>query len=183
MEALPLICHPATPCSYVSAVTARVDRLSTDLLVVYYQVEGDIDQLQLPAQRRSAHTDGLWQHTCFEAFVRESGARSYVELNFSPSSEWAIYRFDDYRRGMTPVEPQHAPKIICRRRENRLEADVDVHLTGLVPREELRLGLAAVREDLQGRISYWALAHAPGNADFHHDAGFALNLARTGDEE
>ncbi|HEY7641483.1 MAG TPA: DOMON-like domain-containing protein [Steroidobacteraceae bacterium] len=183
MESLPLVCHPATPCDYVSAVTARVDRLSTDLLVVYYQVEGDIDQLQLPQQRRSAHTDGLWQHTCFEAFVRANGARAYVELNFSPSSEWAIYRFDDYRRGMTPVEPAHAPKIICRRRENRLEADVDVHLTSLVPRAELQLALATVLEDLQGRISYWALAHPQGNPDFHHDAGFALTLTPTGDEE
>jgi hypothetical protein len=182
MEPLPLVCHPATPCDYVSAVTARVDRLSSDLLVIYYQIEGDIDQLQLPPQRRSTHTDGLWQHTCFEAFVRESGARKYVELNFSPSSEWAIYRFDDYRRGMTAVEPQDAPKIICRRRENRLEADVDVHLSGLMPRTELKLGLAAVLEDLQGRISYWALAHAPGNADFHHDAGFVLTLTATGEE-
>jgi hypothetical protein len=183
MEALPLVCHPATPCSYVSAVTARVDRLSADLLIVYYQIEGDIDQLQLPPQRRSAHTDGLWQHTCFEAFVRESGQRRYIELNFSPSSEWAIYSFDDYRRGMTPIEPPHAPKIICRRRENRLEADVDVHLTGIVPQAELQLALSAVLEDQQGKISYWALAHAPGNPDFHHEAGFALRLTPTGDEE
>ena len=183
MEALPLVCHPATPCSYVSAVTARVDRLSADLLVVYYQIEGDIDQLQLPPQRRSAHTDGLWQHTCFEAFVRETGVRSYIELNFSPSSEWAIYRFDDYRRGMTPLTPPHAPKIICRRRENTLEADVDVHLSGLLPRAVLQLALSAVLEDQQGRISYWALAHPPGNADFHHDAGFSLRLAPSGDEE
>ena len=29
MEALPLTCHPATPCTYVSSVTARVDRLSS----------------------------------------------------------------------------------------------------------------------------------------------------------
>jgi hypothetical protein len=183
MEPLPLVCHPATPCPYVSAVTARVDRLSADLLVIYYQVEGDIDELQLPPQRRSAHTDGLWQHTCFEAFVRESGVRSYVELNFSPSSEWAIYRFDDYRRGMAAIEPPHAPKIICRRREDRLEADVDVHLTGMLPQAELQLGLSAVLEDQQGKISYWALAHPPGNADFHHDAGFALRLAPPRDEE
>lgn len=183
MEPLPLVCHPASPCDYVSAVTARVDQLSTDLLVVYYQVEGDIDQLQLPPQRRSAHTDGLWQHTCFEAFVRESGVSSYIELNFSPSSEWAIYRFDDYRRGMTPLTPPHAPKIICRRRENTLEADVDVHLSGLLPRAALQLALSAVLEDQQGRISYWALAHPPGNADFHHDAGFTLRLAPTGDAE
>ena len=84
---------------------------------------------------------------------------------------------------MTAVEPQHAPKIICRRREDRLEADVDVHLSGLLPQTALQLGLAVVLEDQQGRISYWALQHPPGNADFHHDAGFALQLARTGDEE
>jgi hypothetical protein len=84
---------------------------------------------------------------------------------------------------MTPIEPPHAPKIICRRRENRLEADVDVHLAGMVPRAELQLALSAVLEDLQGRISYWALAHPPGNADFHHDAGFTLKLTPTGDEE
>jgi len=183
MEPLPLICHPATPCSYVSAITARVDRLSEDLLILYYQVEGDVDQLQLPPQRRSAHTDGLWQYTCFEAFVRPGGARNYLELNFSPSSEWAVYRFDDYRRGMTAVEPPHAPKIICRRRESRLEADVDVHLSGLVPRTQLQLALAVVLEDQQGRISHWALAHPPGNADFHHDAGFTLQLPPAGDEE
>ncbi len=183
MEALPLICHAATPCTYVSAVTARVDRLSEDLLILYYQIAGDIDQLQLPPQRRSAHTDGLWQHTCFEAFVRANGARNYVELNFSPSSEWAVYGFDDYRRGMTAVEPQHAPKIICRRREDRLDADIDVHLSGLVPQPDLQLALAVVLEDQQGRISYWALKHPPGNADFHHDAGFALQLPGTGDEE
>ena len=183
MEALPLICHPATPCAYVSAVTARVDRLSEDLLILWYQVVGDIDQLQLPAQHRSAHTDGLWQHTCFEAFIRAEGARNYLELNFSPSSEWAVYRFDDYRRGMTAIEPPHVPKILCRRREARLEADIDVHLSGLLPQENLQLALAVVLEDLQGRISYWALKHPPGNADFNHDAGFALTLPRAGDEE
>jgi hypothetical protein len=157
--------------------------LSEDLLILYYEIVGDLDQLQLPPQRRSGHTDGLWQHTCLEAFVRPDGARSYVELNFSPSSEWAVYRFEDYRRGMTAVEPPHAPKIICRRREDRLEADVDVHCSGLFPRADLQLALAVVLEDHRGGVSYWALQHPPGNADFHHDAGFVLKLSSTGDEE
>jgi hypothetical protein len=182
MEALPLVCHPSTPCNYVSAVSARVDRMSADLLILYYEIVGDIDQLQLPPQRRSAHTDGLWQHTCFEAFVRAAGVRNYVELNFSPSSEWAVYRFDDYRRGMTPVEPPHAPKIICRRREDRLEADVDVHCSGLVPRADLQLALAVVLEDQHGVISYWALHHPHATPYFHNYAGFVLKLPRAGDK-
>jgi hypothetical protein len=125
----------------------------------------------------------LWQHTCFEAFIQPEGVRNYVELNFAPSSEWAVYRFDDYRRGMTAVEPPHAPKIICRRREDRLEADVDVHCAGLVPQTDLQLALAVVLEDQHGVISYWALQHSPGNPDFHNDAGFVLKLPRTGDAE
>ena len=40
----------------------------------------------------------------------------------------------------------------------------------------LRLALAAVVEEDDGRLSYWALQHAPGNPDFHHPEGFALEL-------
>jgi hypothetical protein len=39
-----------------------------------------------------------------------------------------------------------------------------------------RLGLAAVIEEKGGRISYWALAHAPGKPDFHHRDCFQLRL-------
>jgi hypothetical protein len=64
-----------------------------------------------------------------------------------------------------------------------LEADVDVHCSGLVPQTDLQLALAVVLEDQHGVISYWALNHAPGNPDFHNDAGFVLKLPRAGDEE
>jgi hypothetical protein len=39
-----------------------------------------------------------------------------------------------------------------------------------------RIGLTAVIEELNGDKSYWALAHAPGQPDFHHAAGFVLEL-------
>jgi hypothetical protein len=29
---------------------------------------------------------------------------------------------------------------------------------------------------LSGALSYWALRHPPGKPDFHHPAGFALEL-------
>ena len=40
----------------------------------------------------------------------------------------------------------------------------------------LRLGAAAVLEDDNGRLSYWALCHPPGKPDFHHPDGFVLEL-------
>lgn len=185
MPELSLHCHISTPCPWISAITARVDRLSDDLLVFYYQIEGDIDRLQLPAQQRSAHTNGLWRHTCFEAFVRPQAAKQYFEFNFSPSSEWAVYRFDHYRRNMQSIEPTHPPKIICRRREGELDADVDVHLGALdiSGSGELQVALAAVLEDQHGAISYWALAHPEGKPDFHHEAGFTLTLPRAAGEK
>jgi len=184
MQALALTCHPSAPCAYVRAVSVRTDRASEDLLALSYRVEGDLDQLQLPARRRPAQTDGLWQHTCFEAFVQCGDTRAYLELNFSPSSEWAIYRFDDYRRGMQLQAPQHPPEIVCRRRKDLLETDVNVRLDRLfterVRVDGLRLGLAAVLEDRRGQLSYWALAHPSGRPDFHHADSFAVSLPQPG---
>jgi len=42
-----------------------------------------------------------------------------------------------------------------------------------------RLGLAAVIEETNGRMSYWALKHPLGKADFHQTDGFALELPAT----
>jgi hypothetical protein len=36
-----------------------------------------------------------------------------------------------------------------------------------------------VIEAIDGTLSYWALAHAPGSPDFHHLDCFALELAAT----
>jgi len=40
-----------------------------------------------------------------------------------------------------------------------------------------RLGLSAVIEETSGRKSYWALAHPPGKADFHHADCFTHELS------
>jgi hypothetical protein len=40
----------------------------------------------------------------------------------------------------------------------------------------LRIALAAVIEDENGRLSYWGLRHPPGKPDFHHPDGFALEV-------
>jgi hypothetical protein len=158
----------------------QIDRPSDDLLVLCYRIAGELDALDLPAQQRSAPADGLWRATCFEAFVRPVGERGYLEFNFSPSSEWAIYRFDDYRSGMRALSPQQPPKIICRRRERELDADVDVHLgsLGLPAGADLELSLSAVLQDRTGALSYWALAHPAERPDFHHADSFLLKLAR-----
>jgi hypothetical protein len=39
-----------------------------------------------------------------------------------------------------------------------------------------RIGLSAVIEDVDGGLSYWALAHPSDKPDFHHPDSFALTL-------
>lgn len=184
MHPTPLLCHPSTPDEIVTGITVEVDSLTTDLLVLDYRIRGDIDRLQLPAQAPSKFQDLLWQHTCFEAFIGFTDSDAYFEFNFSPSSQWAVYRFENYRQGVTSIAPLPAPRVIVRRHGDELEADVDIHLgaiPGLTAEEikgrELRLAISAVMKNDQGRICYWALAHPPGKPDFHHRDGFALRLA------
>lgn len=185
MAPLELIPHPSTPCPGVQRLTVAVDRVSADLLVLCYEVEGDLDELVLPPQARSQRADGLWQNTCFEAFLRASAAPAYVELNLSPSSEWAVYAFDSYRQGMTAIEADPPPRIVCRRHSDRLVADVDVHLGALDERYrgELDAALSAVLKNRHGATSYWALAHPAGKPDFHHADGFALRVSAAGDSQ
>ena len=48
-------------------------------------------------------TDGLWRHTCFEAFIAAAVRPEYWEYNLSPSGAWAAYHFTGYRAGMEPL--------------------------------------------------------------------------------
>jgi hypothetical protein len=71
-----------------------------------------------------------------------------------------------------------APQITWRETTDGFEftADLDLSATGLPPAGPWRAGLTAVIEETSGRTGYWALAHPPGRADFHHHDGFALDL-------
>jgi hypothetical protein len=184
MSVHPLIRHPAAPCAHVAAVSVQVDRISESLLALRYRVECDLDRLEVPEPRPPVPMDDLWRHTCFEAFAKRGGARAYLELNFSPSSEWAIYAFEDYRHGRQPLAARHPPEIVCRSRGGLLEADVRLRLDDLLPKRTgvagLRLGMAAVLEDRQGQLSYWALAHPADRPDFHHPDSFVLSLPALG---
>jgi hypothetical protein len=123
----------------------------------------------------------LWQHTCFEAFVAQDPTAGYYELNFSPSTEWAIYRFSAYRQAMAAVEAHHPPRICVHREPGRLRLEASIALALLPALRDspaLRLALCAVIEEVPPRLSYWALVHPAAKPDFHQPAGFALSLSR-----
>lgn len=158
----------------------RVDVTRTpDALVLAYTLEGDVDALRIAAPAAPAIVHGLWEHTCFEAFVAADGAVAYHEMNLAPSGAWAAFAFRGYREGRPLSDPALAPGIAVRREAGRLLLDARVslaHLSPAYPAARLRVALAAVVEAADGGRSFWAIRHPAGRPDFHHRDGFALVL-------
>jgi hypothetical protein len=167
--------HPDCRCDAITSIDVDVERNGA-ALTLRYRVLGDIAALVLPPVSESVRADGLWQHTCFEAFVRENGSRAYCELNFSPSTEWDAYLFDDYRQGVRNADIAR-PAIAVRSSEREFELRGTAMLPAMAD-APWRLALSAVIEEASGRKSYWALAHPPGKPDFHHPDCFVAELAR-----
>jgi hypothetical protein len=120
----------------------------------------------------------LWQHTCFEAFIRSAESPAYREFNFAPSGQWQAYAFSEYRVGGL-LEPAADPLIECAVEPGRLTLTATISAADLPPGSLLRIGLSAVVKNAAGDLSYWALLHAAGKSDFHHPDTFALEIERT----
>jgi hypothetical protein len=166
--------HPDTPSIKVTAVDVALTATPGDDLLIGYFVTGTED-LVVPEWAAGHRRDRLWETTCFEVFLKPEGGEAYFEFNFSPSTDWAAYRFQRHREGRSdlprPVDPLATRGVEIF--DPLLEVDLD--LSGL-PNVAMRLGLSAVIEERGGRKSYWALAHPPGDPDFHDPACFALEL-------
>jgi len=162
--------HPDTVSSAISGIEVQVSRRGPGTLALHYLVQGRSADLLLPPTAHPARADKLWEHTCFEAFVRSGKDEAYCELNFSPSTQWAAYRFASYRRGVREADIA-PPRIETQIAPDRFDLSVELALPGEGP-----LGLSAVVEERSGAKSWWALAHPPGAPDFHHPACFALEL-------
>lgn len=168
-----LICHPDTPASTVNSVEMDMSlRQAGGWSLTFYVTPAAA--LKLPVPTPSMRTDGLWRHTCFELFLRAERS-GYLEFNFSPSTQWAAYRFDRYRAGMDKLDLVEPPVIETGRQGSSFVLEATVSLDGVVPRP-LVASLTAVIEESDGTKSYWALRHPPGKPDFHHPDGFALQL-------
>ena len=172
--------HPDSPCRVVLQIEVDIARPRPDALMLSYIVTGTMTDILMPPVAAATRGDKLWQHTCFEAFVRVSSDAGYYEFNFAPSTQWAAYRFSSHRNGMHAAGEIDAPRIEVRPglQSWTLHASLDISgLPELVREASWQVGLSAVIEDTGGRLSYWALAHPPGKPDFHHADCFALEFS------
>lgn len=170
-----LTCHPDTPCAVVTQMRAYAARTSSAILHLHYRIEGAVAAIAIPDPGKPERRDGLWQHSCFEAFLRAGDGAGYHEFNFAPSRSWAAYRFEGYRDGMAPALDVAEPVITLKASEQSFELKVSLDLHAPA-HSAWRLGLSAVIEEKSGAKSYWALAHPPGKPDFHYSDCFVLQL-------
>jgi hypothetical protein len=165
--------HPLTPTAAVRRVMVNIRR-DDDNLRMRFRIRGDPECLALPRISEPRRADGLWERTCFECFIRANRQAAYYEFNLSPSTEWAVYRFDAYRSGRVDAD-MPAPAVNVSRRPDRFELSAHIAAPS-IGATDWRVGLAAVVEERDGGKSYWALAHPAGDPDFHHPDCFVLEL-------
>ncbi|MDP2015975.1 DOMON-like domain-containing protein [Hydrogenophaga sp.] len=173
-----LQCHPATPAGLQLSVSVVVGVASEGLRLVY-TVSGNTTGLRIPPTTAPGSADGLWQHTCLEAFVAAEGDVAYREFNFSPSGQWAVYRFASERvRDTTTPDAVKLPTTHAVITPTQLTLTAHLPWSAL-PRHAttLCIALSAVIEEANGHLSYWALQHPRERPDFHHPAGRTLRLA------
>lgn len=171
-----LMLHPGSPDLGVEGVAVAAALDADGSLTLEYVLTGQLQSLRIPGIGPVEPGDRLWEHTCFEAFVRADRHPGYFEFNFSPSRRWAAYAFKGYREA-DAAWTGSAPSIEVGRAAARLELSIrlpEAARTLMQQSRQLRLGLSAVVESAAGEVAYWALRHPPGRADFHHDEAFAL---------
>ncbi|MFZ5702163.1 MULTISPECIES: DOMON-like domain-containing protein [Pseudomonadota] len=166
--------HPAFPGPTGVSLSVSWSISQNQTLTIAYHVADPGNRILWPAPAQG-RSDGLWQHTCFEAFIGSTTGPAYAEFNLAPSGAWAAYAFDDYRSGMRDLAVSRDPQI----------AGAGGLWTATIPLAELnallgpapwRLAITAVIEARDGARSYWSLAHPPGKPDFHHPDCFAARL-------
>ena len=178
--------HPTSPDAGtpgqgpVGRLLATMYALPEGGAVFEFRIEGGaLDQLVIPAPRRPAAAEALWEHTCFEAFLGRPGESAYREYNFSPSGQWAVYGFRAPRERDEAYRPATPPEIHCTQDDGTLLLEAHVP-AALLPDtgdgSDLQVGLAAVIERRDGPLEYWALRHTADQPDFHARDTFVLSL-------
>src|SRR6476620_1494322 len=124
----PLRLHPDSVCTDVIDVHAWIVHSRPDSLRLSYVVTGNISRISIPPAAVATRGDRLWEHTCFEAFIRASSGVGYYEFNFSPSAQWAAYMFNGYRSGRSEAAEIGAPAVEVRSSPDRYTLQATLEL-------------------------------------------------------
>lgn len=173
---LPFPQQPAPDIQILGSVTRLGDHFSLS-----YQVTGQWNVLELPSSsEHPGRKHELWQTTCFEFFLGRIDSAQYWEFNLSPSGDWNVYRFHDYRQGMQEELAIVALPYQIATHPAAIQLGLSLDLSALIqPEQPIQIAITAVMKTNNKPnefISYWALAHTVSQPDFHQRNSFILSL-------
>ena len=171
----PFHLRPFVPAPGGLSLAGHITR-TADGLRALYRLEGAVAVEIPPLSPAPARRDELWRDTCLELFFAVPGEPGYVEVNVSPSGDWAAYAFTGYRKDMAPlpgVRVQAEPP----RRAAGGALELAFTLETEAPLPPLLEGAAcAVLAHPDGTRSYWAVTHPGERPDFHQRSAFLLRV-------
>ncbi len=101
----------------------------------------------------------------------------YREVNLSPSGDWNVYTFSDYRQGM---QEELAVRVLPFKEQRQPESDrlaLDFPLAKLIaPEQPVEAAVSAVLQGKNGQRCFYALSHCAFRPDFHQRESFLLHL-------
>jgi len=168
--------HEQSDSNVVDSVSVDVEHDVNGNLTLDYRISADINRILIPEKQDTVRADNLWRSTCCEIFCQDAGQSAYHEINLSPSSRWAFYKFDQYRGAMQRPDVKIPPRISMERHDGGiiLRAQLDPSLISSLDNDgDVHVGLSAIVEGISGDKTYWALRHPPGPPDFHNQDCFA----------
>lgn len=165
----PLMLHNSCDLGPIRSVTAEVK--DTDVgCEARFRLEGRVDRIKIPEAAPSIRTDDLWKTTCFEIFWQPVSGTYYREFNLSPSGRWAAYDFDSFREGMRDAPVDAISLSVAQGSSNGVgELELIATIASDLP-TPAQVALNAIVEHEDGGLQFWALAFAPGKAEFHSEA-------------
>lgn len=165
---------PNSPGAY--AIYVNLEK-SHNEISAEFQLHGDTPSIRWPkplTEAKPGHE--LWKHTCFELFLAEPNNPEYWEYNFSPSRQWAIYAFKDYRQA-APSPAPHTPTIgPPQLSDTSFTLQILINLEPPLINKPLIIGVSAVIETTDDQRHYFALKHCGNKPDFHLRESFILEM-------
>lgn len=147
-------------------------------LVLDCTLRGNLPRLAIPprveAGRRRRR---LWEETCLELFLAETGSERYREFHLSPSGDWNVYRFGGYRAGMREDRAFSTLPFRIGWKPAEIRFSLHLEIGGIVRAQApLEGAVCAILRTASDATLHWALAHPGFRPDFHRREGFSLIL-------
>jgi hypothetical protein len=165
------------------SITADLTLMSANTAEICFKWIDPKHEIVMPAPKHAGRVVGLWESTCFEAFIQPSPENQpqfvqnltapvrYYETNFSFDKSWNVFGFTDYRTPTTPTELVEAKILSFDVQSNQMKTVLQVDGADW---RKVSISLCAVVVTRSYGKSYWSFKHADDKANFHHFDSFII---------